>query len=145
MSERPWERGWMGCDKGDFEKMNRKANTRTHTSLFLSRLLAEQLSPKSQLVPECCPPIFPAKVRRRGSLRRGKKRQRGRKRRTATHVPVCACLLTQACLQKVHVHPCTHGDTHTHSHSSSNSSSNSRPFSNRVWEIKTSPAARSSY
>lgn len=101
----------MGCDKGAVEKTNRKVNTRT--SLFLFRLLAEQLSPKSQLPPEFYPPIFSARRRRwevGGSGRQGKKRQRGRKRRTAAHVPGCVCV----CARK-HTHKKSM-DTHTHTH-----------------------------
>lgn len=89
----------MDCDKGAVEKM-RKVNTRT--SLFLCRLLAQQLNPKSQLPPEFLALLFffLASGRRwRGSGRQEKKRQRGRKRRTATHVSGCA-----------------HAHTHTHSH-----------------------------
>lgn len=45
----------MDCDKGAVEKM-RKVNTRT--SLFLCRLLAQQLNPKSQLPPEFLALLF---------------------------------------------------------------------------------------
>lgn len=94
----------MDCDKGAVEKM-RKVNTRT--SLFLCRLLAQQLNPKSQLPPEFLALLFffLASGRRwRGSGRQEKKRQRGRKRRTATHVSVCT---------RTHTYTQSYTNTHT--------------------------------
>lgn len=113
LSEGPRKGGWMGCDKGAVEKTNRKVNTRT--SLFLFRLLAEQLSPKSQLPPEFYPPIFSA--RRRwwwwgGEWEaREEETEREKKEDSRTCAWLCVCLRPQAHPQKEHGH--THSYTHT--------------------------------
>lgn len=77
----------MGCDIGAVEIINTKLNT----SLFLCRLSAEQLSPKSQPPPEMfCLPIFSA----RGSWWTGEAREEATEREEKggqhIHVPGCA-------------------------------------------------------
>lgn len=77
----------MGCDIGAVEIINTKLNT----SLFLCRLSAEQLSPKSQPPPEMfCLPIFSA----RGSWWTGEAREEATEREEKggqhIHVPRCA-------------------------------------------------------
>ncbi len=108
----------MGCDKGAVEEMNRKVNTRT--SLFLLRLLAEQLSPESQLPPESVPScIFSERETKGGGVGgKGRGRQRGEKKEdshTCACVCVCVCVcvraLTQKHTQKKKKSACKH--THT--------------------------------
>lgn len=88
-----------------FAKMNRKVNT--GTSLFLFRLLAEQLSPKAQPLPEFCPHTFSAEgLETREDDTEGEK---GGQR----HMCQCVCVSSYtACPQKVHVHLFTNRDTH---------------------------------
>lgn len=108
--------------------MNRKVNTRT--SLFLPRLLAEPLSPKSQLPPEFLPSYIFSKreTKEEGEWEaREEESERGEK---GGQPHMCLCV----CVQKAHPqkNACKHTFIYTHSHCSSNSSSNSRPFSGLV-------------